>query len=68
MEKHYKNIIEKLISLNFPIEFFLSRIINNIYSANFETDFFLRIMDVIIFDSSIITSEADKVIIKKLKK
>lgn len=62
MDNHYKNIINQLIELNFPIEFFLSNLINNLYSVSFETDFFLRIMDVIIFDSSIIASEYDKVI------
>jgi hypothetical protein len=64
MDGHYKPIVNQLIELNFPIEFFLSKIINNLYSENFETDFFLRIMDVIIFDSTIIASEYDKVKIK----
>lgn len=61
MDKFYKSIINVLIELNFPIEFFLSRLINNLYSVSFETEFFLRIMDVIIFDNSTISSEYDKV-------
>ena len=61
MENHYKSIVAQLIELNFPIEFFLARLINNLFSESFETDFFLRIMDVIIFDSTIISSEYDKV-------
>ena len=61
MDNHYKSIVNQFLELNFPIEFFLSKLINNLYSENFETDFFLRIMDVIIFDSSIIASAYDKV-------
>ena len=70
MDNHYKSIVNQFLELNFPIEFFLSKLINNLYSENFETDFFLRIMDVIIFDSSIIASTYDKVKknIKNIKK
>jgi len=61
MQRHFVNIINQLIVLNFPIEFFLSKMITSLFSTSFEADFFLRIMDIIIFDATIKTNEHDKV-------
>lgn len=61
MQRHFENIINQLIKLNFPIEFFLSKMITSLFSTSFEADFFLRIMDIIIFDATIKTNEYDKV-------
>jgi len=64
MQKHFKVLINDLIKLNFPIEFFLSNMITSFFSTSFETDLFLRIMDIIIFYATIKASEFDKVNLK----
>lgn len=62
MQRSFTIIIDKLQELNFPIEFFLSKMIMNLFSSSFETNFFLRIMDIIIFEASVKTGEyEDKV-------
>lgn len=67
MQRHFETIINQLIKLNFPIEFFLSKLITSLFSTSFETDFFLRLMDIIVFDATIKTNEYDKVITKNNK-
>lgn len=61
MERYLRSIVNQLRKLNFPIEFFFSKMITSLYSTSFETDLFLRIMDVIIFDATIKTQGHDRV-------
>ena len=53
MEKFQKNILEKFISLNFPIEFFISKHLDSLYADYFEDELMMRIFDILIFESGI---------------
>ena len=52
LENHQNEIYNKFISLNFPIEFFLSRHLSSLYSDYFGDELMMRIFDIIIFESS----------------
>ena len=53
MEKFQKKIYEKFISLNFPIEFFISKHLSSFYADYFDDELMLIILDVIIFEAGI---------------
>ena len=53
MEKFQKDILEKFISLNFPIEFFISKHLDSLYADYFEDELMMRIFDILIFESGI---------------
>ena len=52
LEIHEKEIYNKFISLNFPIEFFLSKHLSSLYSDYFGDELMMRIFDILIFESS----------------
>ena len=52
LEIHEKEIYNKFISLNFPIEFFLSKHLSSLYSDYFGDELMMRILDILIFESS----------------
>ena len=53
LEKFQPEIYEKFISLNFPLEFFLSKYLSSLYANYFEDELMMRIFDIIIFESGI---------------
>ena len=53
LEKYHPEIYKKFISLNFPIEFFLSKYLSSLYTNYFEDELMMRIFDIIIFESGI---------------
>jgi hypothetical protein len=53
MENFQKKIYEKFISLNFPIEFFISKHLSSFYADYFDDELMLIILDVIIFEAGI---------------
>ena len=53
LEKFQPEIYKKFISLNFPIEFFLSKDLSSLYANYFEDELMMRIFDIIIFESGI---------------
>ena len=54
LEHHHSNLYNKLISLNFPFEYFLSTHISSYYSSFFsDINLFMKISDILIFESSI---------------
>ena len=52
LENHQKEIYNKFISLNFPLEFFLSRQLSTLYTDYFQDELMMRIFDILIFESS----------------
>ena len=52
LETHEKEIYNKFLSLNFPIEFFFSKHLSSLYSDYFGDELMMRIFDIIIFESS----------------
>ena len=52
LERHQKEIYKKFISLNFPIEFFFSRHLSTLYTDYFNHELMMRILDILIFESS----------------
>ena len=52
LEEYYKEIFEKFKSLNFPIEFFISRHLSTLFTDYFYGELMMRIFDIIIFESS----------------
>ena len=54
LEQHHINLYNKLLSLNFPFEYFISKHIASYYSSFFyDVDLFMKISDILIFESSI---------------
>ena len=52
IEQHHPELYKKLISLNFPIEYFFSKHIASFYSSFFDDiELFIKIMDILIFES-----------------
>lgn len=60
MEQHLKPIFDKIVSLNFPIEYFISNSISALYSDILQTELFERLLDAIFLESSSKTSKLDK--------
>ena len=57
LEHHHPNLYNKLISLNFPFEYFISKHIASYYSSFFsDVNLFMKISDILIFESSIATN------------
>ena len=52
LEQYFKEIYDKFISLNFPIEFFISRHLSTLFTDYFNDELMMRILDIIIFESS----------------
>ena len=52
LEQYFKEIYDKFISLNFPIEFFISRHLSTLFTDYFNGELMMRIFDIIIFESS----------------
>ena len=52
MERHLKKIYDKFISLNIPPELFISRHLSTLFTDYFEDELMMRILDIIIFESS----------------
>ena len=52
LENHQNEIYTKFLSLNFPIEYFLSRHLSSLYSDYFGEELMMRIFDILIFESS----------------
>lgn len=52
LEQHLKAIYNKFLSLNYPLEQFISKQLNSLYSDYFNTDLLLRVFDILIFESS----------------
>ena len=58
LEKYHKNIYNQLISLNFPLEYFISRNMSSFYSNYFHNDeLYLKFLDIVIFESIISKNE-----------
>lgn len=55
-----KPLFDKLNLLNFPIEFFFFPSISSLFADLFHTELFLRILDVLILESTIKTEKLDK--------
>ena len=53
LEKNQKNIFDKFQSLNFPIEFFISKHLSSLYADYFEGELMMRIFDILFFESGI---------------
>ena len=52
METHLTKVYDKFISLNFPIEFFISRHLSTLYTDYFNNELMMRIFDILIYESS----------------
>ena len=61
LECNLKPIFNKFHELNFPIEFFIMKDLSSLFSESLHSDLFLRLMDIIIFESTFKTANADKV-------
>jgi hypothetical protein len=61
MENHHKNIYNKFVELNFPLEFFFAKLIPTLYSDYFQTELFLKLMDIIIFEAALKMNNNDRV-------
>ena len=53
MEQFQKKILDKFISLNFPIEFFITKHVSSLYADYFEDELMMRIFDILLFESGI---------------
>ena len=53
LEVHQKAIYEKFISLNFPIEYFISSHLSSLFADYFDEELMMRIFDILIFESGI---------------
>jgi hypothetical protein len=61
MQHHLRNIYNKFIELNFPIEFFIDKIIPTLFADYLQTELFLRVLDIIVFESSLKSQNDDRV-------
>jgi len=61
LECNIKPVFNKFHELNFPIEFFIMNNISSLFSDTLHSDLFLRLMDIIIFESTFKTNNSDKV-------
>ena len=63
LEQHHINLYKKLISLNFPFEYFISKHIASYYSSFFyDVNLFMKIADILVFESSIaINNSSDQI-------
>ena len=52
LECHYKDIYDKFLSLNYPIEFFISQNINSLFSNYFPRSLTLNMFDILIYEST----------------
>ena len=52
LEEYFKKLFDKFISLNFPIEFFISSHLSTLFTDYFNDELMMRIFDIIIFESS----------------
>ena len=59
MERHQKKIYDKFISLNIPPELFISRHLSTFFTDYFKDELMMRILDIIIFESSFQDSYSD---------
>ena len=60
LETHQRKIYEKFISLNFPPEFFFSQHLSTLYTDYFNHKLMLRILDILIYESSFKILNNDK--------
>ena len=60
MERHQKKIFDKFISLNIPPELFISRHLSTFFTDYFKGELMMRILDIIVFESSLQNSYSDK--------
>ena len=63
LEQHHINLYKKLLSLNFPFEYFISKHIASYYSSFFyDVNMFMKIADILVFESSIaINNNSDQI-------
>jgi hypothetical protein len=61
MQHHLKNIYNKFIELNFPIEFFIDKLIPTLFADYLQTELFLRVLDIIIFEAALKNNTDDRV-------
>lgn len=59
LQDHLSDINSKIQSLNFPIDFFIADKITSFFSNHLESDLFLRLMDILLFESSFKLNEYD---------
>ena len=59
MERHQKKIYDKFISLNIPPELFISHHLSTFFTDYFKDELMMRILDIIIFESSFKDSFSD---------
>ena len=52
MERHQKKIFDKFISLNIPPELFLTRHLSTLFTDYFKGELMMRILDIMVFESS----------------
>ena len=52
IENHYKELYDKFLSLNYPIEFFLSKNIGSLFSDYFARSLTLNLFDILIYEST----------------
>ena len=60
METHLKKIYDKFISLNIPPELFISNHLSTLFTDYFKGELMMRILDIIVFESSLQDSYSDK--------
>ena len=54
LEEHHNKLYKKIISLNFPIEFFFSSYISCFYSSFFnDIELYIKVLDILIFEGSL---------------
>ena len=52
LELHCKEIYNKFLSLNYPIEQFISKQLNSLYSEYFQSNLLFRVFDILLFEAS----------------
>ena len=60
MERHQKKIFDKFLSLNIPPELFISSHLSTLFTDYFKGELMMRILDIIIFESSYQDIYSDK--------
>ena len=60
LETHQKEIFNKFISLNFPVEYFFSQHLSTLYTDYFNHELIIRILDILIYESSFKNLNNDK--------
>ena len=60
MERHQKKIFDKFISLNIPPELFLTKHLSTLFTDYFKGELMMRILDIIVFESSMKDLYTDK--------